>query len=617
MSSGRGGRAVGVTLAFFTVGLLVSLAHAAPPVDFQRFPGQSSGNALVADPVVRPLESPGKGAPIGMVLPIDTQRTGRADLVLCHATYPPSPKSKQPCRFLRPGTDGSLTDVTRQLLGSVPLPSVEHPREILIADFNNDGLPDVFVASHGYDALPFDGETNVLLVSKGDGTYADRSGTLPQVPDFTHSACLGDVNGDGNLDIYVNNIANAQQTGPYLLLGQGDGTFTRSILGLPTRLVTLQENYLTCAMVDADRDGHVDLVLGSFGTQVFDNVILFNDGTGDFTQRKVVLPAGPLARENALMLDIVARDFNGDGVADLLILSGNRLDAAGFALQLLVNNGDGTFRDESLARLGPTARTVGPWCAFIRFADLNGDGHDDFYCDVVNWSETVTRYWLNEGNGTFTAVAPELLPRPLRVGFVYPVDFDGDGNLDLMRIDPSPSGDLVYTSYRNHAPRTAPVARWVYEYRHAVLDHYFITWMPDEMAALDAGTVIKGWARTGKVFRSFAGPAAEAADICRIYLPPERGDSHFFGRGTKECNDTMAAHPDFVLEESRFMAMRLPDVGTCPFGTVPVYRVFSARLDANHRYMTDRAIRAAMVANGWQAEGDGPDRVVMCAGTAE
>ena len=137
---------------------------------------------------------------------------------------------------------------------------------------------------------------------------------------------------------------------------------------------------------------------------------------------------------------------------------------------------------------------------------------------------------------------------------------------------------------------------------------------PLSIALLDAGTTIKGWTRTGKSFRTFSGPPAEVTDICRIYIIPEKGDSHFFGRGTKECNDTMNAHPDFILEDARSMAMRLPTAGVCPFGLVPVYRVFSNRRDANHRYMTDKATRTAMVSKGWLAEGDGPDLVVMCAG---
>ena len=57
----------------------------------------------------------------------------------------------------------------------------------------------------------------------------------------------------------------------------------------------------------------------------------------------------------------------------------------------------------------------------------------------------------------------------------------------------------------------------------------------------------------------------------------------------------------------------LPTAGTCPAGTRNVYRVFSNRADANHRYMVDAAIRDQMTARGWLAEGDGPNLVVMCA----
>ena len=61
------------------------------------------------------------------------------------------------------------------------------------------------------------------------------------------------------------------------------------------------------------------------------------------------------------------------------------------------------------------------------------------------------------------------------------------------------------------------------------------------------------------------------------------------------------------------MQMFLPNAGICPAETMPIYRVFDNRPDANHRYMTDRTVRTAMVARGWLAEGDGPDLVVMCA----
>ena len=153
----------------------------------------------------------------------------------------------------------------------------------------------------------------------------------------------------------------------------------------------------------------------------------------------------------------------------------------------------------------------------------------------------------------------------------------------------------------------------VVEYYHQAFDHYFITWVPDEIAKLDAGIVIKGWTRTGQSFRTYTTARAGTSPVCRFYIPPALGDSHFFGRGTTECVATGQKNPSFVLEDPAFMQMFLPVEGICPANTTQVYRVFSNRPDANHRYMTDKTIRAQMTASGWLAEGDGPDFVVMCA----
>ena len=101
--------------------------------------------------------------------------------------------------------------------------------------------------------------------------------------------------------------------------------------------------------------------------------------------------------------------------------------------------------------------------------------------------------------------------------------------------------------------------------------------------------------------------------VCRYYIPPALGDSHFFGRDASECVATGQNNPGLMLEASNFMYMIPAAAGSCPASTVPIYRVFSNRSDANHRYLVDRTERDRMVAKGWVAEGDGPDRVVMCA----
>jgi hypothetical protein len=153
----------------------------------------------------------------------------------------------------------------------------------------------------------------------------------------------------------------------------------------------------------------------------------------------------------------------------------------------------------------------------------------------------------------------------------------------------------------------------VVEFYNPMLDHYFLTWVTEEIAKLDGGIVIRGWTRTGQAFTTYTVPQGGASPVCRYYIPPAIGDSHFFGRDAAECTATGQDNPSFVLEGSNFMYMIPSAAGSCPANSVPVYRVFSNRSDANHRYMTDRTVRDQMVANGWLAEGDGPDRIVMCA----
>ncbi len=154
--------------------------------------------------------------------------------------------------------------------------------------------------------------------------------------------------------------------------------------------------------------------------------------------------------------------------------------------------------------------------------------------------------------------------------------------------------------------------RDVVEFYNASLDHYFITYGTQEISDLDAG-VHKGWTRTTKGFKTYTTPQTGTSPVCRFYIPPAQGDSHFFGRGTAECDATAAKFPTFINEDPAFMQMFLPTAGVCPANTTEVYRVFSNRADANHRYMTDKVVRQMMVDKGWLAEGDGPNLVVMCA----
>ena len=224
------------------------------------------------------------------------------------------------------------------------------------------------------------------------------------------------------------------------------------------------------------------------------------------------------------------------------------------------------------------------------------DAYLEIYDTNTNDPTATPLAFNNNGGGNFDAM---LVFTPLSTGTYYihassRIEFEAGYYVLTL------SGDAAVTDR-------------VVEYYHAGLDHYFITWMPNEIAILDAGTQIRGWTRTGHSFKTYTTPQAGTSPVCRYYIPPELGDSHFFGRGTVECNATGQKNPTFVLEDPAFMQTFLPAAGACPASTTPVYRVYSNRVDANHRYMTDRTVRDQMVAKGWLAEGDGADLIVMCA----
>jgi len=159
----------------------------------------------------------------------------------------------------------------------------------------------------------------------------------------------------------------------------------------------------------------------------------------------------------------------------------------------------------------------------------------------------------------------------------------------------------------------------VFEYYNAALDHYFISDLAPDIQALDAGR-ISGWARTGKSFKVWPISLGFLSDVCRYYIPPQHGNSHFFSASKAECNTiasqigTNPSYSGYILETGEAFAVALPDAttGGCPSNWTAVYRLWNNRADSNHRYTTDVTVKAAMVAKGYIAEGYGPDAVALC-----
>ena len=100
---------------------------------------------------------------------------------------------------------------------------LRHARQWLVADFDGDGRKDIYIADHGWDYLPFPGAPNVLIRNLGNGKLSDASSGLSRKSTFTHGASLGDVNGDGRIDLFENNNwqgLSAEQDA-YIFLNQG------------------------------------------------------------------------------------------------------------------------------------------------------------------------------------------------------------------------------------------------------------------------------------------------------------------------------------------------------------------------------------------------------------
>jgi hypothetical protein len=158
----------------------------------------------------------------------------------------------------------------------------------------------------------------------------------------------------------------------------------------------------------------------------------------------------------------------------------------------------------------------------------------------------------------------------------------------------------------------SPVALAV-EFYHAAFDHYFISSSLPDIIALGTGR-LTGWKPTLEDLPVVIAHKADTQPVCRFYIPPAFGDSHFYSASVAECMETAAKFPQLELESPNVFEIGLPDpaTGTCPAGTAAVYRIWNGRADSNHRYTLRTSIRDQMVALGGVVEGYGTPPVAMC-----
>jgi FG-GAP-like repeat/FG-GAP repeat len=383
---------------------------------------------------------------VGPIAVADFNGDGHEDVLIARSS--PDAQHTFPVTILLGDGKGHFTDGTSSIFeGDVPRTQV--PRQIVIADFNGDHRPDVFIADHGDDHPPWPGYQNMLILSAPGGELVDATANLPQVYDFTHSAAAADVNGDGTTDLYIGNIGGAKNVPPRILLNDGTGHFTLCNDCLPAAVTNLDQNtYTGSTFADVNGDGRPDLVL-SANTDTPQSLVLLNDGTGHFSELPGALPAKPFGPD-AIGLDPTPLDINGDGRPDLVIgFTKGTPFYVGRWIQVLINNGDGTFGDETASRLPQSDNSDG-WPVFFQPRDLEHNGRMGLGVQTSGVGSGAPLLYLLDQNGDFQPGPP--------LGFGVSawsfIDAKGDGSNDI--VGATGSGDVWLIPESRQTETTPP-----------------------------------------------------------------------------------------------------------------------------------------------------------------
>ena len=292
-------------------------------------------------------------------------------------------------------------------------------------DLNGDGKLDVVLASQCAPNNCSNGIVTVLL-GNGDGTY--QTPVTYVAGQGTQSVALGDVNGDGKLDILAVSSCNSDCSSGVVdvLLGNGDGTFQPAVAyntGAPSSK--------SLVVADANGDGKLDVLVvarcttsNSCSNSVLS--VLLGNGDGTFQTAVTYVSAG------ASPEGIAAADVNGDGKLDVAIANqcASNSDCSSGTVSLFLGNGDGTFQN-SVDLSSGAVYTDG-----IAIGDVNGDGHADLLVanrcnNSSNCTNGTVGVLLGNGDGTFQT-ATQYASGGQDAQSLVLADLNADGKLDVV-----------------------------------------------------------------------------------------------------------------------------------------------------------------------------------------
>ncbi len=326
---------------------------------------------------------------------------------------------------------GSFTAAT----GS-PYAVSSQPQTIAVGDFNGDGRTDIAVAVSGGFGVSF---VSILLntsTSSATATFASAVNYATGSSNSPNAIAVGDFNGDGIADLPV-----ANQDGIVgVTLGKGDGTFPVSNASVKVLTVGGIPNAIAAA--DYNLDGKADIAVSNRGVSGAASVsILLNTSPNTTTLSFASAANYPLGTLNDDPLSIAAADFNRDGYPDLAI--GNYYSSSPNTVSVFLNTGAGSPGTFSEAMGSPY--TVGSSTNVLQdviVGDFNGDGLLDIA--ALNSPQGSFTVLLGNGSGAFTTqgVYPATASSAFTIAFAV-ADFNGDGVSDIASINTSNNASII------------------------------------------------------------------------------------------------------------------------------------------------------------------------------
>jgi hypothetical protein len=380
---------------------------------------------------------------------LDYDNDGWLDVLLVNGQdWPGHPRRKAGLQLYRNNRNGTFSDVTR----AAGLDFSFYGLGVAVADFNNDGFPDLYLTGVGQ---------NRLLRNTGRGSFVDVTAAagLGNRTGFSTSAVWFDYDRDGHLDLFVCNYVRwspeadvfcsldgktksyctpeaYRGTTCWLFRNRGNGTFED--VTAKSGLFDASAKSLGVAMLDFDQDGWPDLFVAN-DTQP--NKLYRNNRDGTF--REMAVRAGVAFAEDGRAragMGVDAGDFRRTGREGLAVTNfDNEM------IGLYEWTGGGYLDRAGETGIGAASRkTLGFGCLFFD-ADLDGhldllavNGHiDDSVRNLARgpaYAQPPHLFW-NDGQGRFRDISGEVgsgfrapkVGRGLALG-----DFDRDGDLDVL-----------------------------------------------------------------------------------------------------------------------------------------------------------------------------------------